>query len=269
MRDPALRLGCLLAAVLALCAVAGPWLVPFDPLATDTPRALQPPSAAHWFGTDQLGRDVLSRCVAATRLDLGIAGAAVLLSLAAGGVAGAAMGQAGGWADALGGRLAEVLMAFPLFVLALALVAALGPSVGVLVGATALVNLPLYLRLARAEAAVRRHAGFVEAARMGGAGPWRVLLGVLLPNILPVLVVQAAGNLGWAVLNAAGLSFLGLGVRPPAPEWGLMVAEGAPLLLSGGWWVAGFPALALVLAVLCFTLLGDALRDRLDPRGRR
>jgi peptide/nickel transport system permease protein len=150
----------------------------------------------------------------------------------------------------------------------MALVAALGPSATALVAATAAVNLPFYIRLARAEAAVRRNLPYVEAARVGGAGPARVLLGVLLPNILPVLAVQASVNLGWAVLNAAGLSFLGLGVRPPAPEWGIMVAEGAPFLLSGRWWIAAFPALALVLAVLGFTLLGDALRDRLDPGGR-
>lgn len=260
------RLAWWLLAAMAAAALFGPWLAPFDPLATDAARALSPPSAAHWFGTDQLGRDVLSRTLAAARLDLGMAFAAVAGSMAVGAVAGAAMGLRGGWPAALGGRLTDLLMAFPLFVLAMALVALLGNSVPAVVGATAAVNLPFFLRLARAEAAVRREAGYVEAARLGGSGDARILAVFLLPNILPVLLVQGSVNLGWAVLNAAGLSFLGLGVQAPAPEWGIMVADGAPFLASGRWWVAGFPGLALLLAVLGFTLLGDALRDGAERR---
>jgi peptide/nickel transport system permease protein len=255
-------------AVLLGCAAAGPWLVSHDPIATNTAMALRPPLAAHWFGTDQLGRDVFSRVVAAARLDLAIAFAAVSLSLVPGAVLGAAMGYFRGRLDAIGGRATDVLMAFPLFVLAMAMVAALGNSVSSVVCATAVINLPFYIRLARAEAAIRRDLGYIEAARAGGSSHARILRVFVLPNIMPALVVQASVNLGWAVLNTAGLSFIGLGVRAPAPEWGIMVAEGAQFVLSGRWWIAGFPGLALMLAVLCFNLLGDALRDVADPRAR-
>lgn len=268
MRDPLSLAAAFLLALFLCCALLGPWIVPYDPIATDTAVALRPPSAAHWFGTDQLGRDVFSRVVVAARLDLGIAFAAVLLSLAVGAVLGAAMGYAQGWLDAVAGRVTDVLMAFPLFVLAMALVAVLGPSAASVICATAAVNLPFYIRLARAEVSIRRHLGYAEAARVGGSGHARILRVFLLPNILPPLVVQASVNLGWAVLNTAGLSFLGLGIRAPAPEWGIMVAEGAQFAISGRWWIAAFPGLALMLAVLSFNLLGDALRDLLDP-GRR
>lgn len=255
-------------ALLLAVALAAPWLAPHDPLATDVARGLQPPSPLHWFGTDQLGRDVLSRVIAATPLDMGIAFTAVLISALAGNLVGAACGLAGGALDRWVGRLVDVLMAFPLFVVAMALVAALGNSVGSVIWATALINLPFYIRLARAEVAVRRHAGYVQAARLGGAGEGRILLSVMLPNALPMLAVQMSMNLGWAILNGAGLSFIGLGVRPPTPEWGVLVNEGAQFILTGQWWVALFPGLALFFAVYAFTLAGDALRDLLDPRRR-
>jgi peptide/nickel transport system permease protein len=159
-------------------------------------------------------------------------------------------------------------MAFPLFVLAMAMVAALGNSVSSVVIATAVINLPFYIRLARAETQMRRHLGYVEAARVGGSGHLRILRVFLAPNIAPPLIVQASLNLGWAVLNAAGLSFIGLGVRAPTPEWGIMVAEGAQFIISGRWWLSVFPGLALMIAVFAFNLLGDALRDIVDPRSR-
>lgn len=268
MRNPVNLAALGLLVLLLGAALPGPLLVPFDPLATDTAVALRPPSAAHWFGTDQLGRDVFSRVVVAARLDLAIAVLAVSLSLAVGAVLGAAMGYLRGPLDSIGSRATEVLMAFPLFVLAMGLVAALGNSVSSVVIATAVINLPFYIRLARAEAGSRRNLGYVEAARVGGSGHARILRVFLLPNILPPLVVQASVNLGWAMLNTAGLSFIGLGVRAPTPEWGIMVAEGAQFVASGRWWIAAFPGLALMLAVLCCNLLGDALRDRLDPRRR-
>jgi len=263
MRD---RLAWLMPALLLGAAIFGPGLVPHDPLATNVPMALLPPSSRHWFGTDQLGRDVFSRVVVATRIDLLIAVSAVALSLGLGATIGAAIGYRGGGTDRAVSRGVDVLMAFPLFALAMVLVAALGNSVSAIILATAVVNLPFYIRLIRAEVRVRRHLGYVEAARIGGSGTARILRVFLLPNILPVLAVQASVNLGWAILNAAGLSFLGLGVQAPTPEWGIMVAEGAQFLGSGHWWLAAFPALALMLAVFCFTLLGDRLRDRLDPR---
>jgi peptide/nickel transport system permease protein len=249
-------------------AVLGPLLAPYDPLATHTEVALEPPSAAHWFGTDQLGRDIFSRIIVATRLDFGIAISAVLLSFALGACLGALAGFYGGWTDRIVGRLADTIMAFPLFVLAMGIVAALGNTVANIVLATAIINLPFYIRVARAEVNVRRAAGYVEAARLAGNSDLRVLAVHVFPNVLPPMMVQISLNMGWAILNAAGLSFIGLGVRPPQPEWGIMVAEGAAHIISGEWWVALFPGAVLMLAVFCFNLLGDGLRDIMDPRMR-
>ena len=254
--------------LLVALAAAGPWLVPYDPLASNTAEALRPPSRAHWFGTDQLGRDLLSRVVVATRLDLTISICAVMIAFAVGSAAGVAGGFYGGWTDRLMGRVLDTIMAFPLFVLAMGIVAALGNTVANIVYATAIINVPFYARLARSEVMVRREAGFVEAARLGGNGGVRILAVHLFPNCLPPMMVQISLNLGWAILNAAGLSFIGLGVRPPTPEWGIMVAEGAAFIVSGEWWIALFPGAALMLAVFCFNLLGDGLRDLIDPRTR-
>jgi len=255
-------------AALVLLALFGPLIAPYDPLATATDRALQPPSLAHWFGTDALGRDILSRCIVATRLDLGLAVAAVGLSFAIGASLGAAAGFFGGWFDRIVSRVADTIMAFPLFVLAMGIVAALGNTLANIVIATAIINLPFYIRVARAEANVRRSAGFVESARLAGNSEWSVLMRHVFPNLLPPIAVQVSLNMGWAILNAAGLSFIGLGVRPPTPEWGIMVAEGAQYIVSGEWWIALFPGAVLMLAVFSFNLLGDALRDLLDPRRR-
>jgi peptide/nickel transport system permease protein len=249
-------------------AVFGPWIVPYDPLASDTAQTLKPPSAAHWFGTDQLGRDILSRVVVATRLDFFIAAASVVLVFFMGGIAGIAAGYFGGWTDRIVGRIADTIMAFPLFVLAMGIVAALGNTVQNIIIATAIVNFPLYVRVARAEANVRRDAGFVQAARLSGNSEYRILLGHILPNIMPIMIVQMSLTMGYAILNAAGLSFIGLGVRPPTAEWGIMVAEGATFMVSGEWWIAFFPGLALMIAVFCFNLLGDGLRDIVDPQRR-
>jgi len=266
--NPITLVAFLLLLLLVLAAVLGPSLVPYDPFATDTVNALQPPSAAHWFGTDQLGRDVFSRVVVAARLDLMISVAAVLLSFVAGSALGSIAGYFGGWPDRLIGRLVDTIMAFPLFVLAMGIVAAAGNTVANIVYATAIINLPFYARMARTEVNVRREAGFVQAARLAGNGDWRILAGFLFPNALPPMMVQVSLNMGWAILNAAGLSFIGLGVRPPTAEWGIMVAEGANYIVSGEWWMALFPGLALMLAVFTFNLLGDGLRDLVDPRRR-
>jgi peptide/nickel transport system permease protein len=255
-------------ALIVVAALIGPYVVPYDPLASDTASALKPPSAAHWFGTDQLGRDVLARVIVATRLDFTIAVASVALVFLMGGLAGVAAGFFGGWTDRIVSRIADTIMAFPLFVLAMGIVAALGNSVTNIVIATAIVNFPLYARVARAEANVRREAGFVLAARLSGNSEARILLGHILPNIMPIMTVQMSLTMGYAILNAAGLSFIGLGVRPPTPEWGIMVAEGAAFMVSGEWWIAFFPGAALMLAVFCFNLLGDGLRDIVDPQRR-
>ncbi len=254
--------------LLLIAAIFGPLLAPYDPLATDASRALKPPSAQYWFGTDALGRDIFSRVLVATRLDLTIAFAAVILTFGIGAIAGIAAGYFGGWPDRIVGRIGDTIMAFPLFVLAMGIVAALGNTVGNIVIATAIINMPLYARVARAEANVRRNAGFIEAARLSGNSEGRILFMHILPNILPILMVQCSLTMGYAILNAAGLSFIGLGIAPPTPEWGILVAEGAQFIISGEWWVALFPGLALMLAVFCFNLLGDGLRDIVDPRRR-
>jgi peptide/nickel transport system permease protein len=254
--------------LIVLAALLGPYLVPYDPLGSDTAAALKPPSFAHWCGTDQLGRDILSRVVVATRLDFFISVASVALVFFMGGLAGVAAGFFGGWTDRIVGRIADTIMAFPLFVLAMGIVAALGNSVQNIVLATAIVNFPLYVRVARAESNILREAGFVHAARLCGNREPRILLAHVLPNIMPIMVVQMSLTMGYAILNAAGLSFIGLGVRPPAPEWGIMVAEGAAFMVSGEWWIAFFPGMALMIAVFCFNLLGDGLRDVVDPRRR-
>jgi peptide/nickel transport system permease protein len=254
--------------LIVLAAILGPHIVPYDPLQSDTTQALKPPSAHHWFGTDQIGRDVFSRVVVATRLDFFIAVASVVLVFLMGGLAGVAAGFFGGWTDRIVGRIADTIMAFPLFVLAMGIVAALGNTVQNIIIATAIVNFPLYARIARSEANIRREAGFVEAARLSGNSDWRILAFQILPNVFPILVVQMSLTMGYAILNAAGLSFIGLGVRPPTPEWGIMVAEGSAFMVAGEWWNAFFPGAALMVAVFCFNLLGDGLRDMVDPRRR-
>ena len=254
--------------LLVLVGIFGPFLAPYDPTASNVSQALMPPGALHLAGTDQLGRDTFSRLLVATRLDLVIAVSAVGISAVLGAVIGAFCGYAGGRLDRAVGRFVDVMMAFPLFVLAMAMVAALGNRVENIVIATAIINLPFYIRFARAEVNIRRNVGWVEAARASGESHSSVVLRFLLPNVLPAMAVQMSLNLGWAILNAAGLSFIGLGVKPPTPEWGIMVAEGARFISTGKWWLVAFPGLALMLAVLCFNLLGDGMRDILDPRMR-
>ena len=251
-----------------LVAITGSLWLPYDPLASNTAIALQPPNAQHWFGTDHLGRDVFSRVVIATRLDLFIALAAVSLSSLVGTFLGALAGYYGGWYDKVIGRMADTILAFPLFVLAMGIVAALGNSLINVIYATAIINIPFYIRVARAEVAIQRKSQYVQAALLSGNSHFRTMLWHVLPNCLPALMVQLSLNMGWAILNAAGLSFIGLGVRPPQAEWGIMVAEGANYIISGEWWLALFPGFTLMLAVFCFNLLGDALRDLVDPQKR-
>lgn len=255
-----------LLAVLILLAIVGPWLVPYDPLAPEPKYALMSPNAHHLFGTDQFGRDMLSRVVAATRLDLGIAFAAVLASLIAGTVLGAFAGWSGGWVDRIVGRVLDTIMAFPLFVLAVGIAAGLGNSVSSVVIATAIVNLPFYARQTRSEVNRRKTAAYVEAASLAGVSPLAIVTLHIMPNVVPPLMVQSSLNMGWAILNAAGLSFIGLGVRPPQAEWGIMVSDGAANIISGEWWMFVFPGAVLMIAVLIFSLVGDALRDVLDPK---
>jgi peptide/nickel transport system permease protein len=192
-------------ALIVLSAVFGPMLVPYDPLQTNASMALQPPSWDHWFGTDNVGRDVFSRVIVATRLDLSISVAAVALSFVAGSVLGSIAGYWGGWLDIVLNRVLDTIMAFPLFVLAMGIVAALGNTIENIIYATAIINVPFYARLVRAEVNIRRNAGFVQAAKLAGNSDIQVLALHIFPNALPPMMVQVSLNLGWAILNAAGL----------------------------------------------------------------
>lgn len=249
-------------------AIFGPALAPYDPLESNAANALKPPSWDHWFGTDNVGRDVFSRVLVATRLDLLVSITAVAISFVVGGFLGMLAGYYGGWWDRLVGRMVDTIMAFPLFVLAMGIVAAAGNTVENIVYATAIINVPFYARVARAEVNVRRNAGYVLAAKLAGNSDIRVMALHVFPNALPPMMVQVSLNMGWAILNAAGLSFIGLGVQPPTAEWGIMVAEGANYIVSGEWWMAIFPGAALMLAVFTFNLMGDGLRDLVDPQRR-
>ena len=198
-------------ALMVVLALFGPLIVPYDPFSSDATQTLKPPSWDHWFGTDQLGRDVFSRVLIATRLDLAIAVSAVALSFVIGSILGSLAGFFGGWTDRVVGRITDTIMAFPLFVLAMGIVAALGNTVENIVYATAIINLPFYARVARTEVNIRRNADFVLAARLAGNSSLRLLATQIYPNTLPPMMVQVSLNMGWAILNAAGLSFIGLG----------------------------------------------------------
>ena len=266
--NPVTLLAFSLFTLIILLALVGPSIVPHDPIKTNATNALEPPSLSYLFGTDHLGRDVFSRVIVATRLDLGIAFSAVAISFCVGCALGGAAGFWGGWTNRVIGRISDAIMAFPLFVLAMGIVAALGNTIENIIYATAIINLPFYIRVSRAETSIRRNIGYVDAARLSGSGNLRILFTQILPNILPPMMVQVSLNMGWAILNAAGLSFIGLGVRPPNAEWGIMVAEGSNYIISGEWWLVIFPGAALMLAVFCFNLLGDGLRDIVDPLRR-
>jgi len=267
-KNPLSLLSLALFSVYVIVAVTGSYWVPFDPLASNTTIALQAPNTTHWFGTDHLGRDLFSRVVVATRLDLGIAVSAVAISFVFGTALGSVAAYFGGWYERIIGRVADIVLAFPLFVLAMGIVAVMGNSLINVIYATAIINIPFYIRIARAEVSMQRDRQYVQAALLSGNSHMRTLACHIFPNCLPNLVVQISINMGWAILNAAGLSFIGLGVRPPVAEWGILVAEGADYIISGQWWLVLFPGFILMLAVFSFNLLGDTLRDLVDPQKR-
>lgn len=267
-KNPVSLLSLSLFTLYVFVALTGSLWAPYDPLASNTSMALQPPSTQHWFGTDHLGRDVFSRAVVATRLDLGIAVSAVSISFVIGTFLGCVAAYYGGWYERIIGRVADIVLAFPLFVLAMGIVAVMGNSLINVIYATALINIPFYIRIARAEVSLQRDRQYVQAALLSGNSHLRTLAFHIFPNCLPNLVVQISINMGWAILNAAGLSFIGLGVRPPEAEWGILVAEGADYIISGQWWLVLYPGFILMLAVFSFNLVGDTLRDLVDPQKR-
>ncbi len=269
-----LRRNWLSAAALALivlmmlaAALAG-WVAPYEPDATDADAALQAPSLHHWLGTDIYGRDLLSRIIYAARVDLAVAFGATALALAIGSSIGVAAGLYRGIVDLVIMRCVDSIMAFPAFILAMAITAALGNSVGNVLIAIALTQIPNYLRLIRGEIFRIREMEYADAARVVGNPAWRIMFIHLLPNALPPIIVQATLAMGYALLTMAALSFIGLGIQPPQSEWGSMTAEGAQFIVTGEWWLFLFPGLAIVLMVLSFNLIGDSLRDFLDPRMR-
>jgi len=260
-----LVVGAGLVGLVAAAGLAAPWLAPHDPFVQDLANALQPPSAAHRLGTDQFGRDVLARLLYGARISLVEVGLGVGMAVGAGVPLGLLAGWYGGWVDEAVGWGLDILFAFPGIVLAILIVSVLGPGLFNLLLAIAIFSVPVYGRLARNLTLSLKGMEFTEAARAVGAGTPRILLHHVLRNALGPLVVQATLTAGTVVLSAASLSFLGLGVQPPMPEWGAMMSSGRELLGVNAT-LSLFPGLAIAVAVLGFNLLGDGLRDLLDPR---
>ncbi|MBI4280181.1 MAG: ABC transporter permease [Armatimonadetes bacterium] len=268
LRSPLSAGGTAVILLLLLVALLAPALAPYDPIAQDFARKLQPPSPQHLFGTDQFGRDIFSRVVWGARLVLLIVAIVSLLAGTIGTTLGLVAGYFGGWLDEVLMRLTDMFLAFPSLILAMAFAAALGPSLPNMIFAIALVDWTVYARLARAEALRTRNLEYVEAARGIGASDRRVMGRHVLPNCLSPIIVRLTLRMGTIVLTAAALGFLGLGAQPPSPEWGAMVSDGRSYL-QDQWWLATLPGLCIALVVLGFNLLGDGIRDVLDPRLRR
>ena len=251
--------------LVSLLAIFAPWIAPYDPLATSWAAVRRAPSAAHWFGTDEVGRDLLSRTIWGARASLSAGVIAVTIAVGAGVPIGMLAGYVGGWVDAVIGRLTDAMLAVPFLILAIALAAFLGPSLGNAMIAIGVTATPIFVRLARGQVLAARAEDWVEAARAVGNPPARILLRHILPNILPPVMVQATLAVAAAIIAEASLSFLGLGQQPPAPSWGSMLNT-AQRFLTQAPWMAVFPGIAIFLTVLAFNLFGDGLRDALDPK---
>lgn len=267
-KTPAARVALIVLALYLLAAIAAPLLAPYDPFRMHDGEALQRPSLKFWMGTDRFGRDQFSRLLYGSRMSFKVGIIAVGVALTFGTTLGVVAGYFRGAADAVLSRLMDILFAFPELLLALAVMAVLGAGTGNLMLAIGIVYTPIFARIARGAVLEVNARDHVEAARSMGAGHLQILFRHLLPNIAPPLIVQTTLSFAFAVLAEAALSFLGLGVEPDAPSWGIMLKEGKDWMLQA-WWVAVFPGLAITLAVLNFNLLGDALRDALDPRLHR
>jgi peptide/nickel transport system permease protein len=273
-RRPRFLLGYAILALVTLAGLTAPWLAPHSPIDADASAYLVPPGPAHPLGTDAAGLDVLSRVLWAPRIDLTIAILGTVISATLGGLAGAFVGGwegQGGWRGILAGltlRGADIVQAFPVFAFALVLTAVLGQGVRAVVLSIAFVNIPVYLRLMRTQVLTLRGQPFVEAATVAGGSGLYTLLRHIVPNAPPPILAQVSLNTGWCVLLAAGLSFIGAGVQAPTPEWGSMIASGFQNMITGQWWPALFPGLALSLTVLGFGLVSASIEAWLDPRQR-
>jgi peptide/nickel transport system permease protein len=271
LRDKLALLGVCLIAATIIIAMAAPWIAPYPEQgrgASNVKDRLEAPSRAHPFGTDASGRDVLSRVIFGARIPLIISAVVVAGVLIIGVPLGGIAGYIGGWIDELVMRVTDIFLAFPALILAMALVAFLGPSLRNVAIALVITWWPWYTRLVRGMAVSLRQRPYVLAARTMGVSQWAIIRRHVLPNALGPVVVQVSLDVGTVILEVAGLSFIGLGARPPTPEWGLMVSEGREYILSE-WWISTFPGLAIFLLVLACNLVGDGLRDVLDPRAKR
>lgn len=267
-RSPTLAIGAAILLCFALLALLHPWLMPFDPVAVDTSAVLRAPGAKHWFGTDGNGMDVLSRVIFGSIYAFGIAVPVVIVGIALGVPVGLFAGWTGGWLDEIPMRTFDALRVFPSIILALAVVAAAGPSLLNVVLVLGFLDAPVFARVVRAEVLALRGGTFIEAAIAAGNPTRRILFVHLLPNAVRGAVAQTAVRAAWAVRISATLAFLGVGIQPPTPEWGAMIRQGAEYMVTGDWWVAVFPGIALVLMVLGLNMLGDGLADLMDPRRR-
>jgi peptide/nickel transport system permease protein len=259
--------GLIVVALMTLLALAAPWIAPFDPLATSWTLVRKAPSAAHWFGTDEVGRDLLSRVIWGGRASLAAGVISVSIAVGVGVPLGMLAGYVGGVLDAAISRVTDAMLAIPFLILAIALAAFLGPSLGNAMIAIGVTATPIFVRLARGQVLAVRAEEYVEAARAVGNPPARILLRHILPNILPPVIVQSTLAIAAAIIAEASLSFLGLGQQPPSPSWGSMLNT-AQRFLTQAPWMAVFPGLAIFVTVLAFNLLGDGLRDALDPKSQ-
>jgi peptide/nickel transport system permease protein len=264
---PSLAVGSVLAAVVAIMAIAGRVAPPYDPLAINPGHALHPPEPGHWFGTDQFGRDVFSRVLDGIGTDVVIGLIVALLAFAAGSAAGLVSGYLGGWIDDIVMRVIDIVISFPSFLLALSITVVIGNTVGNVIVAVTIAYVPYIARLTRSSVLTVRDADYVLGARAVGASRSRVMMLHVLPNAVGPSMVQAALMAGWAILDVSGLSFLGVGIQPPSPELGVQVAQGAPYVTSGQWWISVFPGAAIIVAVLVFSFLGDYADDKLRGQG--
>ncbi|WP_225783868.1 D,D-dipeptide ABC transporter permease [Xenophilus sp. Marseille-Q4582] len=264
-RNPMMVVGLSMVGFILLAVIVGPWLLSIDPNQINLRQRLAAPSAQHWFGTDEVGRDIFARILHGGRISIGVGVFVVLVSATLGTAIGGLSGVIGGRTDTVVMRLMDIVLAVPSLVLTMALAAALGPSLWNAMLAIALVRVPAYVRLARGQTLTIRESGYVKAARTFGATPWQILRWHVVRNAMPPISVQASLDLGSAILMAAALSFIGLGAQPPAAEWGAMIAVGRNHVLEQ-WWYSAFPGFAILFTAVGFNLVGDGLRDMLDPK---